>query len=51
MKPGDKVKYIEVTATVLHVRDNGITIGFWGKGLKDGQYVKRRVSRRHLVKI
>lgn len=42
---GDKVIYLTATnATVQSVTKNGVWIAFWGKGIRDGEYVRHRVS-------
>lgn len=50
LKSGDIVDYLGIRATVQFVRKNGVTIGFWGRGLQEGRFVVRRVSSRFIAK-
>lgn len=47
MQTGDKVIYLgRVEATFIREAKNGVIIEMWGKGLRDGQWIRRRVPRR-----
>lgn len=45
MTIGQKVLYLGRTeATFIREAKNGVIIEMWGKGLKEGQWIRRRVS-------
>lgn len=48
LKAGDRVMYFDIDAEVIHVRQNGITVGYWGRGPKEGQFLKHRVAAAYL---
>ncbi len=39
----------QIKAEVLGVLSNGIWIGYWGRGLKEGQWCRQRVAARYLT--
>jgi hypothetical protein len=44
LKPGQYVGYLGDRAMVRGVRKNGVIIDYWGRGLKEGKCVVRRVA-------
>jgi hypothetical protein len=46
--PGQRVDYLGTDVEVMCVRKNGVTIGYWATGLKEGQFVTHRVTSRYL---
>ena len=49
MNVGDRVFYLgEFKADIVGIRSNGIIIEFWGRGLQDGQLLRRRVAAKYL---
>lgn len=48
LQPGDAVRYHDRPATVAFVRCNGVTVGYWGTGLRAGEYVTHRVPAAYL---
>lgn len=48
LRVGERVSYLGRPAEVMHVRPNGVTVGYWGTGPKAGQFVKHRVAARYL---
>ncbi len=49
LKPGQYVMLHGIDrAMVLGVRSNGVIVSYWGRGLKEGRSLTRRVAARHL---
>jgi len=51
LKSGDRVEYCGIIATVLYIRKNGVTITYYGRGLRQDECLKRRVSIKDLKKV
>lgn len=49
LKAGDDVLYNGTSATVIHVRKNGVTVGYWGKDCYSlSRYFSHRVAAAYL---